>query len=179
MKNKYSTKMIVEAGIMIALATALSYVKLFQMPNGGSVTAGSTVPLIIFAIRWGTAPGFLTALVFGVLQFLLGPKWSFHPVSILFDYVFAYGVVGLSGMFGKDYIKSIIGIVFAGILRIASQVISGVVVFASFAPEGQNVFAYSLIYNATHLIPELIVAGLLYSMLYKPLTRAKIVEKVA
>ncbi len=179
MKRKYSTKMVVEAGIMIALATALSYVKLFQMPNGGSVTAGSMVPLIIFAIRWGTAPGLFAALVFGTLQFLLGPKWSFHPVSILFDYVVAYGVVGLSGIFGKDYVKSIIGIVFAGILRISCHIISGVVVFASYAPEGQNPFVYSLVYNATHLIPELIVALILYSMLYKPLTRANIVEKTA
>lgn len=179
MKNKYSTKMIVEAGIMIALATALSYVKLFQMPNGGSVTAGSMVPLIIFAIRWGTAPGVLAALVYGTLQFLLGPKWSFHPVSILFDYVIAYGVVGLAGMFGRDYLKSLMAIIIAGLLRIVCHVISGVVVFASYAPKGQNPFAYSLAYNATHLIPELIVAVLLYTMLYKPLTRAKIVENAA
>jgi len=179
MKKKYSTKMIVEAGIMIALATALSYVKLFQMPNGGSVTAGSMVPLIIFAIRWGTAPGLLAALVYGTMQFLLGPKWSFHPVSILFDYVIAYGVLGFVGLFGKDYVKSIIGIIFVGVLRIGSHVISGVVVFASYTPEGTNPLAYSLVYNATHLIPELIVAVILYSMLYKPLTRANIVGKVA
>lgn len=179
MKKKYSTKMVVEAGIMIALATALSYVKLFQMPNGGSVTAGSMVPLIVFAIRWGTAPGVFAALVYGTLQFLLGPKWSFHPVSILFDYVIAYGVIGLAGIFGKDYIKSIIAIFIAGLLRIVCHVISGVVVFASFAPDGQNPLVYSLVYNATHLIPELIVAILVYTMLYKPLTRASIVEKVA
>lgn len=177
MNNKFSTKMIVEAGIMIALAYALSFVKVFQMPNGGSITAGSMVPLLIFAIRWGTAPGVLAAVVFGTLQFLLGPKWSFHPISILFDYVIAFGVLGLAGMFGRDYIKSILGISFAVILRIICHVISGVVVFASYAPEGQNVLVYSLVYNASYLIPELILTIVLFSMLYKPLTRAKIVVK--
>lgn len=179
MKNKFSTKMIVEAGIMIALAYALSFVKVFQMPNGGSITAGSMVPLLIFAIRWGTAPGVLAALVFGTLQFLLGPKWSFHPVSILFDYVIAFGVLGLAGMFGKDYIKATLGISFSVVLRIICHVISGVVVFSSYAPEGQNPLIYSLIYNASYLIPELILTIVVFSMLYKPLSRASIVEKMA
>ena len=76
MKNT-NVRMLVEAGVMIALAQVLSYVVIYQMPQGGSVTAGSMVPILLFAVRWGTAQGLLAGAVYGILQFILGPKWSF------------------------------------------------------------------------------------------------------
>ena len=98
MKNT-NVRMLVEAGVMIALAQVLSYVVIYQMPQGGSVTAGSMVPILLFAVRWGTAQGLLAGAVYGILQFILGPKWSYHIISILFDYIVAFACLGLAGMF--------------------------------------------------------------------------------
>lgn len=169
--------MIVEAGIMIALAYALNLLTIFRMPNGGSITAGSMIPIMIFAIRWGTVPGVLTATVFGILQFILGPKWSFHPISILFDYVVAFGVLGFAGIFGNKFKNAIAGISLAVILRLVCHIISGVVVWGSYAPEGQSPLMYSIVYNSSYLIPELIISVLVFALLYKPLSRASIMEK--
>jgi len=173
-----NTRMIVEAGIMMALAYVLSMVKVFQMPNGGSITAGSMIPILIFAIRWGTLPGLMAGSVYGLIQFILGPKWSFHIVSILFDYVVAFGMLGFAGIFGTSFKKSFAGISLAVILRLVCHIISGVVVWGSYAPEGQNPLMYSIVYNASYLIPELILSLAIFAVLYKPLERAKIPERV-
>ncbi len=164
MKDK-NVKMLVEAGIMIALAQILSYVKLFEMPMGGSVTAASMVPILLFAVRWGAKSGLLVGTVYGILQFLLGPKWSFHPISILGDYVVAFGLLGLAGLFKKD-VKGITLGTFLGIFgRFVCHVISGVVVFASYAPEGQHPLVYSILYNGTYLMPEFVISLVLVLLL--------------
>ncbi len=98
MRNN-KTRMLVEAGIMMALAYVLSLVVVFQMPNGGTITAGSMIPILIFAFRWGGIQGMFVGSIYGVIQFMLGPKYSFHIVSILFDYVVAFGALGLAGFF--------------------------------------------------------------------------------
>ncbi|MDF2591019.1 MAG: energy-coupled thiamine transporter ThiT, partial [Clostridia bacterium] len=108
--KRLSTRALVEAGVMIALAQVLSYVRIFEMPSGGSVTAGSMVPILFFAIRWGVGPGILAGSVYGILQFLLGPKYSMHILSILFDYIVAFGVLGLAGMFNKSLKGVILGV---------------------------------------------------------------------
>jgi len=166
--KKASTRMLVEAGVMIALAQVLSYVKLFEMPQGGSVTAGSMVPIFVFALRWGTPSGLLAAMVYGILQFILGEKYSFHIVSILFDYVIAFGCLGLAGLFRHKGMVGVMGGAFLGVLgRFICHVISGVVVFASFAPEGQNPWVYSIIYNGPFLLVELIISMVILGVLYK------------
>lgn len=171
--KKFSTKMIIEGGVMIALAYVLSLVKIWQAPYGGSVTAGSMIPIILFAIRWGTIPGIVVGAVYGTIQFILGPKWSFHIVSILFDYSVAFGFLGLAGIFKGSMTKNIIGI-FTGIsLRFVAHVISGVVVWASYAPEAMHPFVYSVVYNAGYLIPEFIISVLIFMLLYKPLQNVK------
>lgn len=166
--RKITTKMLVEAGILIALAQILSYVKIFEAPYGGSVTAGSMVPILIFSIRWGLGPGLLAGSVYGALQFILGPKWSFHILSILLDYVLAFGLLGLAGLF-KDFKKVFLGITLGVSGRFLSSVLSGVIIFAAYTPEGMNPWVYSMIYNGGYLIPELIISCVLVGILYKPL----------
>jgi thiamine transporter len=167
-----NTKMLVEAGVMIALAYVLSLVKIWQMPNGGSITAGSMIPIIIFAFRWGGVQGIFVGMVYGVIQFLLGPKWSFHIVSILFDYVVAFGCLGIAGFFSKDNKVSALFGVFLGIFgRLVCHVISGVIVWGSYAPEGTNPWVYSIVYNGSYLLPELIVSAVIIVFLLKPLKK--------
>lgn len=170
-KSKFPLRMIVEAGILIALALILDNIKIFTMPQGGTVTAGSMIPIIIFALRWGWKKGILVGLVFGTMQFLLGPKWSFHPISILFDYSVAWAFLGLAGLFRESRGGIVVGVAFGVFLRFASHVLSGAVVFAEYAPEGMNPWIYSMGYNATYLGVEFVVAAIVLSLLYDPLKR--------
>ena len=81
--ERRSTKNLVMAGLCIALSQVLSYVKVFEMPQGGSITAGSMVPIILFSLVYGFKDGFLAAIVYGLLQFVLGGTFSLHPLSII------------------------------------------------------------------------------------------------
>jgi len=174
--KKMSTRMLVEAGIMIALAQILSYVKIYQAPFGGSVTAGSMLPIIIYAIRWGTKPGMLVGLVFGFLQFLLGTNFSYHPLVIFLDYIFAFGALGFAGLFRKNIYTIIASIFIAMIGRFTFHFISGVVFWYIYAPEGMNIYLYSFVYNGSFMLPEFIISTVLVCALYKPLKRYLIKE---
>lgn len=176
---KINTRALVEAGVMIALAFVLSQIKVATLVNGGSVTAGSMIPIIIYAYRWGPKNGIVAGLVYGTIQFILGPKWSFHPVSILFDYSIAFAWLGLAGIFGKGLVKGFLGLTLGILLRFGSHVISGVVVFASYAPEGVNPWIYSMGYNASYMVWELLISLVIFALLFKPLAKAEIMQKVA
>ncbi len=166
MRNK--TRMLVEAGLLIAVAQILSYIVVWHMPQGGSVTAGSMIPIILFAIRWGVGPGILAGAVYGILQFILGPKYSFHIISLLFDYPIAFAGLGLAGLNRKNYFTISVGIFLGILVRYLSHVISGAVVFYEYAGT-QNPWVYSLVYNSSYLIPELVICvvviGLIYGLL--------------
>lgn len=177
--NNKKTLMLVEAGVMIALAYALSLVKIYTLPQGGSVTAGSMIPIIVYAYRWGPKNGIFAGLVYGTIQFILGPKWSFHPVSILFDYPIAFAWLGLAGVFGKGMVKGALGLTLGIFLRFASHVLSGVVVFASLTPEGSTPLIYSIVYNGSYLGIELLVSVAVFLLLFKPLEKASILQKAA
>jgi thiamine transporter len=165
--KKLSTKALVEAGVMIALAQVLSYVRIFEAPFGGSVTAGSMVPILFFAIRWGVGPGMLAGAVYGVLQFLLGPKYSMHILSILLDYIVAFGLLGLAGMFNKSMKGILLGVTAGVFGRFVSSVLSGVIVFGAYTPETMNPWVYSIIYNGSYLLPELAISFFFVIVLYR------------
>ncbi len=169
--KKMSTKMLVEAGLMIALAQILSYVVIFQSYNGGSITLGSMVPIIIFSLRWGGKNGLIVGLTYGVLQFLLGAKYSFHPLSILLDYLLPFASIGLAGFFKKNIFVSLIGVTVATGTRFVFHFISGIILWASYAPEGMNAWVYSLIYNGAFMLPEYIITAVIVGILYVPLKR--------
>ena len=171
MKRNSTALMIVEAGLMIALAQVLSYIKVFEAPYGGSITAGSMIPILIFAVRWGLGPGLLAGTAYGILQFIFGPKYSMHIISILFDYVVAFGLLGLAGLF-KSSLKGVLGGTFLGIFgRFVCHVISGVVIWASYAPKGTSPLVYSILYNGSYLLPELIFSMIIVALLYKPIIK--------
>lgn len=165
--KQMSTKMMVEAGVLIGLAQLLSYVKIWEAPYGGSVTAGSMIPIIFYAVRWGVKPGVFAGMVYGILQFILGPKYSFHIISILFDYVIAFAMIGLAGLTRKSFGGIFTG-TFIGIFgRFACHVISGAVIWASYAPKGMNPWIYSMAYNGAYLVPEFAVSIIIVGIIYR------------
>ncbi|MDF2592640.1 MAG: energy-coupled thiamine transporter ThiT, partial [Clostridia bacterium] len=88
-------------------------------------------------------------------------------LSILFDYIVAFGVLGLAGMFNKS-LKGVILGVFVGVLgRFVSSVISGAIVFGAYAPETMNPWVYSMIYNSSYLLPEMIISYIFVIILYR------------
>lgn len=162
-------------GMAIALASVLSLIKLFNMPQGGSVTAASMLPILFAALALGPVWGISIGAVYGILQFVLQP-YSAHWASILLDYPLAFGLLGLAGLMARPSSERsaehnvlhrlslirwpmIISAVSAGMLgRTLAHVLSGVVFYASYAEEaGQNPWIYSLVYNLSYMIPEAII----------------------
>ncbi|MBU3210584.1 energy-coupled thiamine transporter ThiT [Clostridium algidicarnis] len=159
-KVKLTTRTIIHVGIAIALAIVLKMFRIMQMPMGGSVTLGSMIPIIFIAYVYGPRVGYLTGMLFGVMDLLLG-AYVVHPMQLLLDYVLAFGVLGVAGYF-KNNIS--IGALVAISLRFLCHIASGVIFFSSYAGE-QNALVYSILYNGTYLLPEAIIAMIILAVL--------------
>jgi thiamine transporter len=148
---KIQTKIVAEVVVSVALAYALNMIVMFRMPQGGSVTAVSMVPLLWLALRRGVRVGVIGGIMFGIVDMFPQP-FVVHPVQFLLDYPLAFGALGLAGFFQTHPIAG----VFSGIAgRFACHFIAGVVFFGMYAPEGMNPIVYSAIYNGSYLIVEL------------------------
>lgn len=145
-----------EAAVMAALSLILNFIIVFKMPQGGSITLGAMVPIMIVALRRGSSWGILTGILSGLLQFITTGQAA-HPLSILLDYLLAYGVLGIAGFFKGSLPKIALGMTLAIFLRFLFHLLSGATIFASYAPEGQNPWLYSLGYNASYMIFEWII----------------------
>ncbi|MGI6075036.1 MAG: energy-coupled thiamine transporter ThiT [Pyramidobacter sp.] len=164
MEEKGSLRFLAEAALTIALAVVFSRIKLYRLPQGGSITL-EIVPLIVLALRWGLWRGMAAGAVAGILQWILG-GYVVHPVQGILDYPLAYAVMGFAAIaHGKDWI----GVVVACLLRIACHVASGVVFFASYAPEGMNPLMYSLVYNGSFMCVNMVIALILVPLIMKRL----------
>lgn len=162
---KLTTRTIINIALMLALTIILHQFRLFHMPQGGSVTAGAMVPLLLISYRYGPGVGALTGFLYGMVNMMQDP-FIVHPVQVLFDYPLPYMAMGLAGLWQKHLY---LGTALAFIGRFACHFISGIVFFASYAPEGMNPALYSLIFNASYLLPEFIICCLLLKVL--PLQR--------
>lgn len=154
------TVVLVEAALTVALCAVLGMFKVWEMPQGGSVSLGM-LPLFVFALRRGGAWGLGVGLVYGLVDVLLGPV-VVHPVQFVLDYPLPWMLVGLAGfatgLRGRGALGatlgSVGGVVLGALGRYGSHVISGVVFFGEYA-EGQPVLAYSLAYNSFVLVSAL------------------------
>jgi len=153
-KIRFSTKIIAEIAVFVALSAALSYIKLFSLPQGGSVTAGSMVPILWLALRRGAKIGLFAAAVCGCVQLVVEP-FIFHPAQVLLDYPLAFGMLGLAGFFQNH---PFVGVNLGIVGRFLAHFISGIVFFAAYAPEGMHPWVYSAIYNGSYLLPELVIS---------------------
>lgn len=150
------------AGICVAMSFALSYVQLWKMPQGGSVTLASLLPLMVYSYIFGAKKGVFAGFIYGILQALQDP-WLIHPAQFLLDYPVAFSAIGVAGIFANlrpldklPQIKFALGAIVAGVLRFLSHVLSGVFAFGAYA-DGQNVWAYSLGYNSFVFVDVAIV----------------------
>lgn len=166
------TRQLVEGAMLVALATVLSYIRIFKLPWGGSVTLLSMLPIFVYSIRWGVKPGLLVSFVYSLVQFGQGVidglfGWGLTPASliacILIDYILAFTVLGVAGMFRKkETAGNIAGVVLASVLRFVFHFLSGVVIWHSYGElwdgfSTDNSILYSLLYNGAYMLPELII----------------------
>ena len=185
--------MISESAIMLALATALSLIAFAPWPAGGSVTVFSMLPILIIAYRYGMKWGFLVGSVYGLIQMMLGMSALSYATNawaaiciILFDYAVAFGVLGFGGLFRKLNNQAIgfsLGVIIACVLRFLCHFLTGITVWADYADGIWPVVIYSLTYNGSYMLPELVittvVGALLMSFLdfkdekLKPLRKSK------
>ena len=158
-----------ECAVMIALSTVLSLIKVWKMPLGGSVTALSMLPICLVSVMFGLKWGLGSAFVYAVIQLMFDlPEamgWALTPGvwvgMIFFDYLIAFTVLGISGIFRrhKEY-GALLGVCLAMFLRFASHIISGTIFFAEWMPEDwSSPFLSSVSYNGTFMLPELIFTG--------------------
>lgn len=148
-----NTKRVVYGGLCIAISFVLSYIRLYHMPQGGSITPASMLPLFIYAYIYGPAAGITAGAAYGLLQ-LIQDAYVVHWAQLLLDYPLAFGALGLAGYFAKSLP---LGIIVGGLGRFIFHFISGFVFFGSYAPKGVNPIYYSLGYNATVLAPEIAI----------------------
>ena len=154
-KLRFSTKIIAEIVVFVALATVLSHIKIFSLPQGGSVTAASMVPILWLAIRRGPKIGLFAAVVYGVVQFAVDIPYIAHPLQVVLDYPLAFGMLGLAGFFQKRYF---LGATVGVIGRFLAHFVSGFVFWATYAPEGMHPVVYSALYNGSYLLLELAIS---------------------
>jgi thiamine transporter len=145
---------------MSALSFILSLIKI-KMHQSGSISL-VMVPIIVISFRRNFLAGVYTGAITGTIKLFFAE--IFHPLSAILDYILAYGAVGLAGLLKKPKIdtKKVVARIICGaalgcFARFALHVLSGVLIFSDYAPSNQNIWLYSLIYNASYLFPEFIV----------------------
>ena len=155
-KQKWTPRMMANAAICMALSFVLSYIRLFKLPQGGSVTPASLLPIIAFAFHYGTVPGMVTGIAYGFLQMIQDP-WIVGAVQAALDYPLAFGCIAFAGLAGTLVRKRglnelagwIGGVAVTGLGRFICHVLSGVVFFAEYAEgSGMSPLVYSLSYNS-------------------------------
>ena len=175
------TLSLVYAALSVALATGLSYIKMFEAPYGGSITLFSLLPIALYSYMFGVRRGTLAGFIYGLLQLLQGPN-ILHPLQFFLDYIIPFAVFGLCGGVFRPLVdrsrlnpqlKALIGLtsglVLATVMRYIFHVISGAVYFGEYAGDYgfDNAWTYSAAYNALYVFPDgaICVAGGLLLML--------------
>ena len=161
-KSHERLRALVESAILLAIGFILSYFTIFRMPQGGSVTPFSMLPVLMIGLRhglkWGVGSGFVFACLQMLRQFWPPPTGTVegYIAVVMLDYIVAFGVLGLSGLFkGKQY-----GLLYAApiciILRFLSHFLSGIIVWNVYAGD-LPVWLYSLTYNGSYMGFELVL----------------------
>ncbi len=142
-KSPWTASQLAIGALCIAIAFILSYFRMFKMPQGGSITLASMLPIMVFAYLYGFKKGLVVGFAYGLLQ-LVQDAWIVHPMQVVLDYGIAFMALACTGLFKKI----VQGMLLAGVIRYAAHVASGFVFFSEYAPEGQHALVYSGIYNS-------------------------------
>ena len=168
-KTGFNTLTLVEGAAMIALAAVLSLIKIYKLPWGGSITLLSMLPVCMFSIKHGVKKGLVISVLYSVVQLFLdlsevlswGLTAGILVACFALDYILAYSMLGFAGLFNKKGMGGwIAGTVIAMLLRLAMLYLSGVLIWHSVGEIWNlnigNQYIYSLIYNGSYMVPEIL-----------------------
>lgn len=165
-KVKMSQKL-TESALMLAMATILSFIKIVELPFGGSITLASMLPMVILSYRYGFSWGLLSGFVYSLIQLLFGLNNLSYATSffaavaiILLDYVIAFACTAVGGLFRKMNSASAaltLGALAACVIRFFCHTLSGCTVWAGVSVPTGDAFLYSLVYNAAYMVPETVI----------------------
>lgn len=147
---RWTARMLANAALCLALAFVLSYIKLFDLPQGGAVTAASLLPIVAFAYGYGLAPGLVVGVAYGLLQMIQDP-WIVTPVQAILDYPLAFACIALAAVARRlpDSWGWLAGMALAAVGRFVCHTFTGVAFFAEYAEgTGMSPFVYSVSYNS-------------------------------
>lgn len=155
-QKKITVKQLSTCGIAISISMVLSVMKLFELPNGGSITTCSMLFICFIGYCYGIRIGLVAAIAYGTLQFISNPYMYSIP-QILLDYPLAFGALGLSGIFSNKKYGLYLGYITGVFGRFVFSFLSGILFFAHYTPEGTPVIIYSLTYNGSYLFTEAVI----------------------
>ncbi|MBQ3085810.1 MAG: energy-coupled thiamine transporter ThiT [Clostridia bacterium] len=191
MKNKKNLRVTAECAVLLSMSIVFSFIKIWQMPMGGEVTFVSMLPVMLAGFRNGPKAGFVTTFVYSLFQlasaFVSGNVFVYCTtaftfiVCLLFDYIVPFTGLGFACLFknikrDSARFKNIglyCGIMFGIILRFTCHYITGVVIWKQWAGD-EGPYIYSLLYNGTYLLPELILTLIVCAILFKAKRTRKI-----
>jgi thiamine transporter len=169
-----------EGAIMIALAQILSFLPLYKLPWGGSIDL-AMLPIVLYCVRWGFGPGMVASVAHGLLQTLFEGGIAIGWESILGDFLIAYAILGIAGLFrGKFYQATLV----ACIARFLVHYVVGATIWAAYMPENffgmtmTTPWLYSALYNGAYMLPDMVLLMVAYFLLSKtPLKKYLTVAK--
>ena len=176
-KRHLRIRALTEGAMLVAAAQVLSFVKLYEFPQGGSVTA-AMFPILLYSVRWGLSRGLLAGFAFGTLQLIFDGAYAWGWQSMILDYLLAFTPLGLAGLFRGKAWGIFPGTILGCAGRFLVHYISGVTIYRINMPTeipGFGVFdsaeIYSLVYNGCYMLPCTFIALVIAGALYVPMKR--------
>ena len=163
-----------EGAVFVAAAQVLGYLKLYELPQGGSIVI-AMFPIFFYCVRWGFLPGMLASAVYSVLQLTLDGAYAWGWQSIIGDYLLAFTVLGVAGAFHRKKYGIFWGTIVGSMARFLVHYVTGATVWAEYMPEeffGMTMtspWIYSALYNGSYMIPNMILCLILAALVFKPL----------
>jgi thiamine transporter len=154
-KSNVKLRALTEGAVMVALAQVLGYIKLFELPQGGSICL-SMLPIFIYCARWGFSKGMLASFAFSLLQLLLDGAYAWGWQSMIGDYIVAFTVLGFAGLFHKMKYGFYVGTVVGSVARFLGMTMT-------------NPWFYSLLYNGSYMVLNMIMCLIVGALLWKPM----------
>ncbi|MBQ6048416.1 MAG: energy-coupled thiamine transporter ThiT [Oscillospiraceae bacterium] len=174
MKKNLTLRALTEGAIFVALAQVLSYLKLFELPQGGSIVV-AMLPIFIYCARWGFGPGMLASFVYSLLQLFFDGAYAWGWQSMIGDYIVAFTVLGLAGLFHNQKYGYFTGTVVGSLARFIVHYLVGVWVWGEYMPEeffGMTMttpWFYSFIYNGSYMLIDMLICIVVGMLIWKPL----------
>ncbi len=161
--KKMDTRALALSALLVALAIILNQLILFRMPQGGSITAFSMVPIVLCAYFYGVRRGLMAGMCVGLITLIFNP-YIIHPVQLLLDYPLAFGALAFGGVFAAKKNGLMKGYLLGVFCRYLCAVLSGIIFFGAYAPEGFNAVTWSIWYNIVYLGVEAAVTVILLAI---------------